>query len=89
MEHVGIFEAKAKLSEICDQVASSRESMIVTRRGKPLVRIVPLDTPAESILERRKSYVKKFGTEEIGECGEDFEPAARSREILRIQLTDD
>ena len=33
MKTVGIFEAKTKLSEICDEVARSGVGVVVTRRG--------------------------------------------------------
>ena len=44
---LGLFEVKNKLSEICQMVATRHESIIVTRHGKPLVRIVPYDDPEE------------------------------------------
>ena len=42
MTSVGIFEAKNRLSELCEQVAVSGEPLLIRRRGAPLVRIVPL-----------------------------------------------
>ena len=39
MKTVGLFEAKAKLSEICDRVSKGHEAVVITRRGQPLVRI--------------------------------------------------
>lgn len=61
MRTVGIFEAKAKLSEICDAVARSGESVVVTRRGKPLVRIDPLATHRASVWEDRAKYIARKG----------------------------
>ena len=37
---VGAFEAKTKLSELLDRVERGEE-IIITRRGKPVARIVP------------------------------------------------
>ena len=37
---IGIFEAKTKLSELCQNVAETDTEYIVTRRGKPIARIV-------------------------------------------------
>ena len=85
METVGIFEAKAKLSEICEQVASTRESIVVTRRGKPLVRILPMEVAPESVLERRNRYLKTLGRQECDD-DVDFEPAERSLELSRFHL---
>ena len=42
MKSVGLFEAKTRLSEICEQVSKTGEAVTVTRRGKPLVRIDPI-----------------------------------------------
>jgi prevent-host-death family protein len=39
---IGLFEAKTKFSEICNQVAAKGIAVVVTRRGKPLVRIEPI-----------------------------------------------
>jgi prevent-host-death family protein len=42
---IPITEAKAKLIAVADQVASTGEAIVVTRRGKPLVRLVPITPP--------------------------------------------
>ena len=42
MKSLGIFETKNHLSELCEQVATSGEPVMVTRHGKPLVCIVPV-----------------------------------------------
>jgi prevent-host-death family protein len=46
MTSVGIFEAKNRLSELCEQVAASGEPLLIRRRGAPLVRIVPIAAEA-------------------------------------------
>lgn len=69
MQTIGIFEAKNKLSEICEAVATGRESLVVTRHGKPLVRIVPYDElePAQSVWGSVEECQAKYGpiTEEF------------------------
>ena len=40
---IGVFDAKTRLSEIIDQVARTGEAVVITRRGRPLVRLVPID----------------------------------------------
>lgn len=40
---IGVFDAKTRLSEIVDQVARTGEAVVITRRGRPLVRLVPID----------------------------------------------
>ena len=41
METVAISEFKAHAVKILDQVARTQENVIITRRGKPLARIIP------------------------------------------------
>lgn len=40
MESVGIYEAKSKLSELVEKAESGQE-VIITRRGRPVVKLVP------------------------------------------------
>lgn len=64
MNAIGLFEAKTKFSEICDAVASQGVAVVVTRRGRPLVRIEPIRNsrgePA-SVWDDRAEYVKADG----------------------------
>lgn len=39
-------EFKAKCLQVMDQVAKRRQPVIVTKRGKPVVQIVPIDEPS-------------------------------------------
>jgi len=43
MNKVGIFEAKTRLSELCAQVEETGMEFIITRRGKPVARLVASD----------------------------------------------
>ena len=61
---IGLFEAKTKLSEICERVAAKGVAVILTRRGRPLVRIEPLKVVPggrKSVWDRRADYEKKHG----------------------------
>lgn len=40
MERVGIYEAKARLSDLVDQAARGRE-VTITKHGKPVAKLVP------------------------------------------------
>ena len=79
MRTIGIFEAKAKLSEICETVARSGESVVVTRRGKPLVRIDPVVADNFSVWEAREEYIARKG-----QLKEEFEMPSRSSEFCRF-----
>ena len=85
MKEVAVFEAKTRLSEICDEVARTGESVVVTRRGKGLVQIVPLEVGQPGILGRRKAYMETYGAQEV-EDEQDFQPAARPRDEARFRL---
>jgi len=47
MKSLGLFEVKTRLSELCQEVADTGESVLVTKRGRALVRIVPITATDE------------------------------------------
>lgn len=51
MQTVNIHEAKTHLSRLVDK-ASSGESFIIAKAGKPLVKVIPLDAPHETQQQR-------------------------------------
>lgn len=86
MNAVGLFEAKTKLAEICAEVAAKGVAVLVTRRGKPLVRIEPIrpdKTKARGVWDRRAALIKSLGA-----LAEDFTPPPRSRQTWRQPLGD-
>ena len=48
MDAVNIYEAKTRLSQLVDKAASG-EDVVVSRNGKPLVRITRLENPQRRI----------------------------------------
>lgn len=48
MESVNIYEAKTRLSQLVDKAVAG-EDVVVSRNGKPLVRITALGTPKRRI----------------------------------------
>jgi prevent-host-death family protein len=85
MKTIGLFEAKTKLSEICEEVAKTHMPVTITRRGKALVYIEPITEQKMSIRERRAEYMSTYGAKENDDLT-DFEPAARSREHSTFDL---
>jgi len=86
MTTVGLFEAKTKLSEICAEVAAKGVSVLVTRRGKPLVRIEPIrrdQSQPKGIWDRRATFIKARGP-----IAEDFTLPARSKQTWRNPLAE-
>ncbi|MFM9968619.1 MAG: type II toxin-antitoxin system Phd/YefM family antitoxin [Burkholderiales bacterium] len=47
MDRVGIYDAKARLSELIAEVAKGGE-VVITRRGKAVARLVPAEPPRKS-----------------------------------------
>jgi len=65
---VAVSELKTHCLRLVDEVARRRSVLVVTKRGKPIVRIVPLDdTPADDALTRLRGTV--IGGEQV----EDFD----------------
>jgi prevent-host-death family protein len=48
MDAVNLSDAKARLSELIDR-ASEGEEVTITRRGRPVARLVPVETPRQAI----------------------------------------
>ena len=44
-ESVNVAEAKRRLSDLLGRVAYGGESVLITRRGRPMARLVPLEPP--------------------------------------------
>ena len=75
MNTIGIFEAKTKLSQICEEVHKTKEPVLITKRGAPFVRIEPIRVsaqPTSAIWESRKIFIERYG-----ELSSDFELPAR------------
>jgi antitoxin (DNA-binding transcriptional repressor) of toxin-antitoxin stability system len=83
MKSVGLFEAKTKLSEICRKVATSGQGVVVTLRGKPMVRIEAVNGPTKrkSVWDRRAAHIKKKGPLSV-----DFDLPKRGRQMWRDPL---
>ena len=81
---IGLFEAKTKLSELCAQVARRRQAVVITRRGRPLVRIEPVGPGmgmSSSVWDSRDTWEKKHGS-----VRQDLELPARARQEWRNPL---
>jgi prevent-host-death family protein len=44
---VGLFDAKTRLSELVEQVAQGGDDIVITRRGKAVARLVPIEPESE------------------------------------------
>lgn len=81
METIGIFEAKTRFSELCEKVFKSKEPILITKRGVPLVKIDPIvyeDNQKSNIWMAREGFIRKYGDIE-----EDLELPKRETEPIK------
>lgn len=57
MGTIGIYDAKAKLSELIEAVAAGRE-VVITKRGKPVARLVAPEAPRKSSPARAAKRIR-------------------------------
>ena len=78
MKTINLFEAKAHLSALVKSVAETGQDYVVTVRGKPMVRIVPLEEQPASrdVWELRERVVEEYGLP-------DFVGPDRARDVPR------
>jgi prevent-host-death family protein len=48
---VGLFEAKTHLSELVESVASTGEPVVITKRGRPVARLLPAEPTVSAVEE--------------------------------------
>ncbi|MBN2443155.1 MAG: type II toxin-antitoxin system prevent-host-death family antitoxin [Spirochaetales bacterium] len=81
METIGIFEAKTRFSELCDKVFKSKEPILITKRGVPLVKIDPVayeSNQKSGIWMAREGFIRKYG-----DLGEDLDLPERGNESIK------
>jgi prevent-host-death family protein len=54
-------EFKAKCLHLLDEVQRTRQELIVTKRGRPVARVLPAEPPASAIFGRMKGTVEIVG----------------------------
>lgn len=60
MKNVNLADAKARLSELVERAAAG-ESVCITRRGKPVARLVPIDEPKKPIdVEALRALIERM-----------------------------
>jgi prevent-host-death family protein len=54
-------EFKARCLAVMDHVQKSRESVLITKRGRPVARLVPVEDSSQQFLGRLEGIVKITG----------------------------
>ena len=74
MKTIGLFEAKTRLSALCARVSGTGEEVLITRRGRPVARLVPPRKPVRrahgGILADLKRFEDAHGSLQV--LPEDF-----------------
>lgn len=64
MQTLGMIEASAQLTQLCEEVYLTKEPIVLTRKGRPFVRSEPIrfaSQPSSAIWERRSAFIKQHG----------------------------
>ena len=70
MTEIGAFEAKNKLGSLLDRVESGEE-IVITRHGKPVARLIPIESGCAELIASLKGKVKVTG--DISSTGIDWD----------------
>ena len=72
MKTMAISQFKAHALKIIDQLSQSNESIVVTKRGKPLVLITPYEDSTKEIKPGQLSDTLVFEEDIVSPLGEDM-----------------
>lgn len=61
MATIGAFEAKTHLSRLLEKVAAG-EKFVITRHGRPVAKLVPVDSEDEPSRLKRERAIKRLKT---------------------------
>lgn len=63
MKKIGIYQAKTHLSQLCEETARTGEPCLISKNGKPLVKLVPVweGKLAESVWDTVEESCAAYG----------------------------
>jgi prevent-host-death family protein len=83
-KHMGVAEVKRHFADVIGEVMHAKRRIIVERRGRPVVAIVPLDeTVDERTPGQRLASVMGFGGEEGDRFYEEMKRVVKQRSMPR------
>jgi len=65
-------EFKAKCLHLLDEVQQSRKELVITKRGKPVARLAPIEQEIPQIFGRMRGTIRILG-DIVGPTGEKWE----------------
>jgi prevent-host-death family protein len=60
-QQIAAGEFKARCLRLLDEVQRSRKEILITKRGRPVARLLPADTEAPALLGRMKDSIEIRG----------------------------
>ena len=61
MKKIAAAEFKARCLTLMDDVRSTREPLIITKRGKPVAKLVPIENTKDDFIGRLKGVFRVVG----------------------------
>lgn len=61
MKKIAAGEFKARCLTLMEDVRSTREPLIITKRGKPVAKLVPVDSKKDNWIGRLKGQIRILG----------------------------
>jgi prevent-host-death family protein len=61
MKKIAAAEFKARCLTLMEDVRSTREPLVITKRGKPVAKLVPADEPEQEFIGRLKGVIRIVG----------------------------
>ena len=77
MKTMSISTFKARALRTVAQVASTRETIVITKRGKPLAEVVPYQPPAKRAIPGRLAKYVAFEGDIVSPLGKEMWESAR------------
>ncbi len=77
MKTLGISKFKAQALRILDQVAKTHEDIVITRRGKPLAKIIPFIEPNSKSEPGKLADTLVFEKDVVSPLGEEMWDACK------------
>jgi prevent-host-death family protein len=56
-QHINVAEAKKKLADLLGRVAYGKETIIITRRGRPMAKLAPVGEPDVDHLSKARGWL--------------------------------
>ena len=61
MKKIAAGEFKARCLTLMEDVRSTREPLVITKRGKPVAKLVPIEEPKDDFIGRLKGVMRIVG----------------------------